>query len=145
MQLFEKLNKILTIVFVIVLVAIAIIVGVFQKKPEVDGEVIKKVSYVRTITYDDGFKVNWECNDPDVQGYQIQYANNEKFTKNAVKKTVSKGKKKIIFSGLEKGVYYVRMRYYVLDENGEKKFYQWRRAYSPVYVGVEPPEEEKTE
>ncbi|MBR3148791.1 MAG: fibronectin type III domain-containing protein [Eubacterium sp.] len=71
--------------------------------------------------------VKWTSNITDIEGFEIQYSTNKKFKKNN-KKVVVKGKKKrtrTISKLKRKKVYYVRVRGYVNQGNGEKAYTNW--------------------
>lgn len=63
----------------------------------------------------------------EVEGYQVQYALNKKFTKTKKTKLIKKNKNKVTIKKLKKKTYYFRVRAYKL--NGTKKVYgKWSKA-----------------
>lgn len=72
-------------------------------------------------------KVTWSKK-TDVNGYQVQVATNSKFTKNKKSKTVT-AVTSASFSKLKKNKkYYVRVRSYVIGQNGKKYYSSWSKA-----------------
>ncbi len=72
----------------------------------------------------------WTKNVIDASGYQVQYSRNKKFKK-GVKTVTVKGKKnasKTIKKLKRKKVYYVRVRVYLDQGNGEKAYSAWSKT-----------------
>ncbi|MBQ9517822.1 MAG: hypothetical protein IJI47_02620 [Eubacterium sp.] len=75
-------------------------------------------------------KITWTTNITDVEGYQIQYSTNKQFKKGN-KTVIVKGKKssaKTIAKLKSKKIYYVRIRGFINQGNGEKAYTNWSKA-----------------
>lgn len=76
-------------------------------------------------------KATWTYNVSDASGYEIQYSTSSKFTGKTTKKVSVKGKKtlsKTISSLKSKKTYYVRVRAYINQGNGEKCYTSWSKT-----------------
>lgn len=71
-------------------------------------------------------KVSWN-RQQKISGYQIQYAQNKKFTKSKKTINVSRGSSIKIIRGLKKKNYYVRVRAYATSDNS-KLYGAWSKA-----------------
>ena len=72
-------------------------------------------------------QITWKLQ-TDANGYQIQYAQNKKFTKNKKSASVSNYRSYKIISGLKKGkIYYVRVRSYQKQTSG-KIYGKWSKV-----------------
>ena len=108
-----------------------------------DGTLVDKISdeftglnsvFVRSISVKSSKKktmtVSWSANISDVEGYQIQYSTNKNFKKG--NKTVNvKGRnttKKTIKKLKSKKKYYVRIRAYIDQGDGEKVYTKWSKV-----------------
>lgn len=84
-----------------------------------------KSSKKKTIT------VKWSYSISDIGGYEIQYSTSKKFPKKSTKTAIVKGKKKIsktISKLKSKKTYYVRVRGYVNQGDGEKCYTGWSKT-----------------
>ncbi|MBR0412945.1 MAG: fibronectin type III domain-containing protein [Eubacterium sp.] len=88
---------------------------------------VRKISSPKKKT----IRLNWSKDFKDIDGYQVQYSVYKNFKK---KKTVTvKGKnntKKTISKLKSKKRYYVRVRAYINQGNGEKAYSKWSKAKS---------------
>jgi len=73
------------------------------------------------------FKVKWK-KIKGVKGYEVKYALNKKFTKGKKVKTVSAKKTSLKVSKLKKKKYFVKVRAYTVDPNGEKVYGDWSKV-----------------
>lgn len=72
----------------------------------------------------------WEKNITNADGYQLQYSTSSKFAKKQTKTITIKGKKncaKTIKKLKRKKKYYVRVRAYINQGNGEKMYSKWSK------------------
>ena len=77
-------------------------------------------------------KATWSANVNDADGYQVQYSTDKKFKK-GVKSVNIKGKKntsKTIKKLKSKKTYYVRVRAYIDQGDGEKAYTKWSKVKS---------------
>lgn len=87
-----------------------------------------KVTGVRVKRKKRKLLVSWKRK-LNVDGFQIQYARNKKFTKKKKSKFVGKSISKKYISKLKKGkIYYVRVRAYRKSANGVKKYGKWSKV-----------------
>ena len=70
-------------------------------------------------------KVTWK-KVSGAKGYQIQYAQNKKFTKKKKEKYAKKNK--VMLKKLKKKKYFVRVRAYKIDSDGNKVFGKWSKV-----------------
>ncbi|MGN1420666.1 MAG: fibronectin type III domain-containing protein [Eubacterium sp.] len=77
--------------------------------------------------------VKWLNNISDASGYEIQYSTSKKFTKKTTKTVTVKGRSKTsktLTKLKSKKTYYVRVRAYVNQGNGEKIYGSWSKTKS---------------
>lgn len=75
----------------------------------------------------------WRYSISDASGYEIQYSTSKKFKKSSTKRCTVKGKKKVskTISNLKsKKVYYIRVRAYINQGNGEKCYSGYSKTKS---------------
>ena len=73
-------------------------------------------------------KVKWK-KIKGVNGYQIKYARNKKFTKAKKVKRIKDGKKcSYVLENLKKKTYYVKVRAYTIDPNGKRVYGDWSKV-----------------
>jgi hypothetical protein len=75
--------------------------------------------------------VSWKNNIKNVTGYEIQYSTSKKFTKKTTKTVTAKGKKvksKKISKLKSKKTYYVRIRAYKNQSQGEKFYGKYSKT-----------------
>ena len=87
-----------------------------------------KVSIKKLTKATKAFKATWSKGTGD--GYQLQYSTDKNFKKNVKSKTVSsiKTTSRTIKSLKSKKTYYVRIRTYVKDSDGDKIWSDWSKA-----------------
>ena len=89
---------------------------------------LSKVKNVKAVNLSSKkLQITWKLQ-TDANGYQIQYAQNKKFTKNKKSASVSNYRSYKIISGLKKGkIYYVRVRSYQKQTSG-KIYGKWSKV-----------------
>ncbi len=96
------------------------------KKPKVTIKSIKSPKKKKLY-------VKWKNNIKNAEGYEVQYSTSKKFTKKTTKTVTVKGKKKIsktISKLKSKKKYYVRVRPYVSQGQGERFYGNWSKTKS---------------